>query len=302
MLSLSSAVSGFASVPISSSEFCYCGNYPLAMDARVFNPSGVIAGLSHQMCFDGKPAYMGTAGTHSPSGSDPCPPEYRDQSAEDGADCSAMIMTAGACGAAAVDTDGDGPPNEPVTKTIPWTELFGNVPAQATTANVGDTLQFVWEGNHNIHQMPDKAAFENCDFTGANRVDGGVSPFEYTLDTLPAYFACSVPVDGSFVSADGISMSGNHCVSGQKLAVTLAPCGDLDPRPHCVAAVPCDSLAACNGEDPATVGMSAACYQAVGGIIQEGKAPASWGACNNAEQATVSTACQEAVFRFGAGC
>ena len=65
---------------------------------------------------------------------------------------------------------------------------------------------------------------------------------------------------------------------------------------------PCDSLAACNGENPGTVGMSAACYQAVGGIIQAEKAPASWGACNGAQQATVSTACQEAVGSFRAGC
>ena len=60
----------------------------------------------------------------------------------------------------------------------------------------------------------------------------------------------------------------------------------------------CGSLAACNGENPGTVGISAACYQAVGGIIQAGQAPASWTACNDAQQATVSTACQEAVGSF----
>ena len=60
----------------------------------------------------------------------------------------------------------------------------------------------------------------------------------------------------------------------------------------------CGSLAACNGENPGTVGISAACYQAVGGIIQAGQAPASWTACNDAKQATVSTACQEAVGSF----
>jgi len=302
MLSLSSAVSGFASVPISSSEFCYCGNYPLTM----VDPLDSLN--YHQMCFDGNTAYMGTAGTHSPSGLGQCAPEYHDLSAEDGADCSAMIMTAGPCGSDFTAVDPVPSANVPVTTTIPWTAGFGNVPAQATTANVGETLRFVWEGNHNVYKMPNKAAFDSCDFTGLSPL-ASVSPFEYTLaytlvSPFPAYFACSIE---------------DHCVNGQKLAVTLAPCVDLDPRPDCVAGAaavdpvavtpsPCDALAACNGENPGTVGMSAACYQAVGGIIQAGQAPgwapggASWTACNDAEQATVSTACQEAVFRFGAGC
>jgi plastocyanin len=228
----------------------------------------------HQMCFDGHTAYMGTAGTHSPSGSGQCAPEYHDLSAEAGADCSAMIMTAGPCGAAAVDPVPSA--NEPVTHTIQWTAGFGDEAARAITANVGDTLRFVWEGNHNVYKMPNKAAFDSCDFTsGANRVDGGVSPLDFPFtDALlrTAYFACSIA---------------DHCVEGQKLAVTPSPC---------------DSLAACNGENPGTVGVSAACYQAVGGIIQAGQAPASWTACNDAQQATVSTACQEAIGSFRAGC
>merc|ERR1711865_444347 len=227
----------------------------------------------HQMCIDGTPAYMGTAGTHSPSGSGQCAPEYHDQSAEDGADCSAMIMTAGPCGAAAVDPVPSA--NEPVTTTIQWTAGFGDEAARATTANVGDTLRFVWEGNHNVYNMPDKAAFDSCDFTSANRVDGGVSPLDFPFtDALlrTAYFACSIA---------------DHCVNGQKLAVTPTPC---------------DSLVACDGENPGTVGVSAACYQAVGGIIQAGQAPASWTACNDAEQATVSIACQEAIGSFKESC
>ena len=53
--------------------------------------------------------------------------------------------------------------------------------------------------------MVDKAAFDGCDFTGAT--DLGDLQLQYTIAALPAYFACSV---------------GNHCVSGQKLAVTHA--------------------------------------------------------------------------------
>ena len=248
MLSLSSAVSGFASVPRSSSEFCYCaparpnapthvhvtsgyhslhatspigfgpmtakvqpyfhaptagGNYPLTMDDPLDSLN------YHQMCFDGNTAYMGTAGTHSPSGLGQCAPEYHDLSAEDGADCSAMIMTAGPCGAAAVDPVPSA--NEPVTHTIQWTAGFGDEAARATTANVGDTLRFVWEGNHNVYQMNDKAAFDSCDFTRGFEWTA-VSPFDFTLEPSTfwrtAYFACSIA---------------DHCVNGQKLAVTQAP-------------------------------------------------------------------------------
>eukprot|EP00964_Phaeocystis_antarctica_P136018 scaffold100410_cov67-Phaeocystis_antarctica.AAC.1 len=64
----------------------------------------------------------------------------------------------------------------------------------------------------------------------------------------------------------------------------------------------CDFLAACNGEELGTVGVSAACYQAVGGVIQSGLAPASWEACNNAQQATVPTACKELLLSELAAC
>jgi len=268
MLSLSSAVSGFASVPRSSSEFCYCGNYPLTMDDPLDSLN------YHQMCFDGNTAYMGTAGTHSPSGLGQCAPEYHDLSAEDGADCSAMIMTAGPCGAAAVDPVPSA--NEPVTTTIQWTAGFGDEAARATTANVGDTLRFVWEGNHNVYQMNDKAAFDSCDFTRGFEWTA-VSPFDFTLEPSTfwrtAYFACSIA---------------DHCVNGQKLAVTPSPCVSLAACPH--------------GDFLGTVGVSAACYQAVGGIIQAGQAPASWTACNDAQQATVSIACQEAIGSFKESC
>jgi len=279
MLSLSSAVSGFASVPISSSEFCYCGNYPLTM----VDPLDSLN--YHQMCFDGNTAYMGTAGTHSPSGLGQCAPEYHDLSAEDGADCSAMIMTAGPCGAAAVDPVPSA--NEPVTTTIQWTAGFGDEAARATTANVGDTLRFVWEGNHNVYKMPNKDAFDSCDFTSGATEWTDVSPFDYTpfepgalLRT--AYFACSIA---------------DHCANGQKLAVTPSPCDSLS-----VDTLVQQQCGVAPGENPGTVGISAACYQAVGGIIQAGQAPASWTACNDAQQATVSTACQEAIGSFRESC
>ena len=63
----------------------------------------------------------------------------------------------------------------------------------------------------------------------------------------------------------------------------------------------CDLLAACDGEESGTVGVSENCYQAVGGIMS-GLAPATQSACDNAQQATVSTACQKAVLGEFAAC
>ena len=64
----------------------------------------------------------------------------------------------------------------------------------------------------------------------------------------------------------------------------------------------CDSLANCSGEVSGTVGVSAACFQAAGVVVQSGLAPASWAVCNNPQQATVSTACQEAILSLLAAC
>merc|ERR1712032_766567 len=67
---------------------------------------------------------------------------------------------------------------------------------------------FMWEGlNHNVYMFTgeaSKAAFESCDFTDAMDL-GSMSPIEHKLTALPAYFACKVE---------------DHCVQGQKLAVT----------------------------------------------------------------------------------
>merc|ERR1711865_485063 len=95
MLSLYSAVSGFATTPPhGATEMCFCGNYPLTM-----TPTGG----SHAMCLDGNTAYMGSDGKHSVQGdaaSLVCPPEYHDKSAEDEVDCSTVLMSGGACGGA----------------------------------------------------------------------------------------------------------------------------------------------------------------------------------------------------------
>ena len=105
-------------------------------------------------------------------------------------------------------------------------------------------------------------------------------------------------------ACDAASSSDADAPAVKTIAWLAAPacCGGAGASACGAQATTCDSLAACNGETPGTVGVSAACYQAVGGIIQSGQAPASWAACNDAQQATVPTACQDAFCSDLAAC
>merc|ERR1719424_1358812 len=222
MLSLYSAVSGFATTPSHGAvEMCFCGNYPLTMAPT----SG-----SHAMCFispdGGNTAYMGNAGTHPVEGdaaSLVCPPEYHDQSAADGVDCFTVPFHAGECeGAEDHGTHDHGTDPHPTSPPdhdddgvihVPWLAGFQDVATQSKTAHVGDSLHFMWENNspagHNVYMMASKAAFDSCDFTDATNLGAASAPasgrVEYKLTVLPAYFACEIS---------------GHCNAGQKLAVT----------------------------------------------------------------------------------
>ena len=174
------------------------------------------------MCLGGNTAYMGNAGTHPVQGNAAslvCPPEYHDQSAADGVDCSTVPFSAGACGGAVAGAQDHGthphPTSSPAPSAagvihVPWLAGFGTdaaaVAARSKAAHVGDSLHFMWGGTtvHNVYMMANKAAFDSCDFTGATNL-GAVSPIAYTLTELPTYFACQIP---------------GHCAAGQKLAVT----------------------------------------------------------------------------------
>merc|ERR1712166_966496 len=83
------------------------------------------------------------------------------------------------------------------TVHVPWTAGFDDASARAKTVTTGDTLHFMWTGNHNVFQMASETAFNDCDST---------SPVSVPLSGAgPWYFACQV---------------GAHCTNGQKLAVT----------------------------------------------------------------------------------
>merc|ERR1711865_438232 len=91
------------------------------------------------------------------------------------------------------------------TVHVPWTAGFDDASARAKTVTTGDTLHFMWTGNHNVFQMASETAFNDCDFTGATD-KGSTSPVSVPLSGAgPWYFACQV---------------GAHCTNGQKLAVT----------------------------------------------------------------------------------
>merc|ERR1719345_733812 len=97
-------------------------------------------------------------------------------------------------------------------------------------------------------------------------------------------------------ACDAASSSDSNAMAVKTIAWAAASacCGSAGASVCGAQATTCDSLAACNGETPGTVGVSAACYQAVGGIIQSGQAPPSWAACNGAAAAaTVTIACKE---------
>ena len=77
-------------------------------------------------------------------------------------------------------------------------------------------------------------------------------------------------------------------------AAAAACCGGADDSVCGAPPTTCDSLAACDGENPGTVGVSAACFEALGGIIGASGNDAAWSTCTDASGPTdVPTACQD---------
>jgi len=96
-------------------------------------------------------------------------------------------------------------------QTVDW-KIYSNADDQTMTASTGATLTFEWSGMpHNVYVMPNAEALAACDFnsgavvaTGCDTTSGPAS-CTYTLNSLPAYFACEVS---------------GHCGGGQHLTVT----------------------------------------------------------------------------------
>ena len=76
-------------------------------------------------------------------------------------------------------------------------------------AQLPTSLVFEWTGHHDVYLMPDKPAFDDCNFSQAILL-GDASPFTYTRwtsDSDTLYFSCSVAA---------------HCENGQKLSVDVS--------------------------------------------------------------------------------
>ena len=169
------------------------GNYPLYLAATDHVPT-------HPMCVDGMDVFMAESGTHATNHMHECPHEYKTMS--DAEDCHSMVSCAGTCPCETTSTStGEGGATH-----IDWTAGFSDATARSTTAAIGQTLRFEWPSQHNVILMASEAAFNDCDFAGSTNL-GNTSAVDYTLTSLPAYFACSI---------------GSHCAVGQKLAVTAA--------------------------------------------------------------------------------
>merc|ERR1712032_644320 len=76
------------------------------------------------------------------------------------------------------------------------------------TVSLNTEVLFKWSGFHNVYELPDKKAFDACDFSKAKALAShNQSPFTYKASSAGiVYFACKV---------------GGHCSSKQKLALTV---------------------------------------------------------------------------------
>ena len=97
-------------------------------------------------------------------------------------------------------------------KEIAWKLGMSNA-ERAETVAVGTNVLFKWSGTHNIWLMPNKAAYDACDFSQATEL-ASISVNEYTYKASAAgtiYFGCQVTGHCSFA---------NHKMT---LTVTAAP-------------------------------------------------------------------------------
>ena len=101
-------------------------------------------------------------------------------------------------------------------KDIDW-KLGMKDAERAQTVTAGTHVIFKWSGTHNVWLMPNKAAYDSCNFDQATEL-ASTSVNEYTYKASAAgtfYFACKVSI---------------HCqYANQKLALTVAP--DQTPAP-----------------------------------------------------------------------
>lgn len=133
-----------------------------------------------------------------------------------------LARAAGAATIAVVDSNGD--------------DMWSTAGSYSTiAASVGDVLRFKYSTSHDVYKMADYTAYDEClsaysTELGTNSVGGGSgslsNQYDYTVtaEDLAAgtiYFACSYYPWYSF----------DHCVEGQKFAVTVTAGATTTPAP-----------------------------------------------------------------------
>ena len=90
---------------------------------------------------------------------------------------------------------------------IPWQVITSTSFPPVTTLRANDSLTFDFEGAiHDVYQFPDKAAYNDCDFSDATEVSD-VGPVTVNVTEGITYFGCAV---------------GNHCtMHGMRVAVIV---------------------------------------------------------------------------------
>ena len=123
-----------------------------------------------------------------------------------------------------------------------------------------------------------------------------------TCDLVNTFWAAQRGSAASDAAAcDAVSSS--NVVRSIAWAAAAACCGGADDSVCGAPRTTCDSLAACDGENPGTVGASAACYAAVVGVIALSGNDAAWlTVCTDVSPAEVPTACQEKICSDLAAC
>ena len=108
--------------------------------------------------------------------------------------------------------------SESLVMAFNWLSGFSDPDMQHATVKVNSSIGFYWTGMHNIYELPDKAAYDACDFSKATVNTEAVTNGKATVD-FPAlgnrFFACQV---------------GSHCKSGQKLMVHVTETGAAAPK------------------------------------------------------------------------
>jgi len=102
---------------------------------------------------------------------------------------------------------------------------------QTLTVAAGSTVTFTWSSTHNVYEVSDATAFDDCDKSGTELASELVQIVDVAAPDTPKtrYFVCTV---------------GMHCVSGQKIAITWAAAPTPAPVASTAAPTPRPSVAA----------------------------------------------------------